>query len=400
MEVCDLERHGFVDIALNRDHTNLHEMLPAPREIARLGAVQYIQGLPWRFLDRSLTRDDVFVGWHIKELYDEGTYGKIFKAFRAFVKRIPGGGVGRADGFMMASTDAQEVILKQTTPAENRLYMNEADIKAHVSEALLHVFAWNTIQKTILPWAVPRPYEMYGNYDVSGGGWRSMSLCMDFVRGRKLNLFLERMWSRTNTVANAVSFLEILAQMACILYVLQRNMRLNHRDVKVNNILVRRRPAGVAPVSLRMSGIEIQSPLELTLIDFGFACVGCAPPRPPMSAFNASSYFTPHEMCCKVGRDLAQLIFCIHCYFPLHVFLPYELYRELRRWLQIPWADGVADVLHGFEEDGTPREARMSGAPTYHQGIYEFLRRAEVDVPACEPVRLFQECYRLKGRYS
>jgi serine/threonine protein kinase len=400
MEVSDLERHGFLDISLNRDHTNLHEMLPTPRGIARLGIVQMIQGKPWRFLDRSLTRDDIIVGWYIKELYDEGTYGKIFKAYRAFVKRIPRAGPGGADGFMMASTVAQEVILKQTNPADKRTYMDESDIKAHVSEALLHVFAWNTLQRTILPWAVPRPYEMYGIYDASAGAWRSMSLCMDFVRGRKLNLFLTRHWNRATPAANAVSFLEILAQMACILYVLQRNMRLNHRDVKVNNILIRRRTPDTALVSLRMAGIEIQSPLELTLIDFGFACVGCAPPRPPMSAFHASSYFTHHEMCCKVGRDLAQLIFCIHCYFPLHVFLPYELYRDVRDWLQVPWAGGVADVLHGFEEDGTPRETRLASGPQYHQGIYEFLRRAEVDVPACEPVRLFRECYRLKTRYS
>jgi hypothetical protein len=396
--MCELERHGFVGIELKHDYSNVCDVLPATREIARLGCVQQIQGTPWRFLDRSLTRDDLFVGWNKGVIHDEGTYGKIYRAYRIQVKRIPGAISGSADGFLMASPEAQEVALKQTLPDDGKTYMTEADVKAHVSEALLHVLAWNTMQRTTLPWSVPRPYEMFGDYDVSANGWRNMTLCMDFVRGRTLHGYLERAWSRTTPRENAVCFLEVVAQMACILYALQRFLRLNHRDVKINNILVRRRIAGAA-ATLRLGGEEISTQLELTLIDFGFACVGCPPPRPPMSAFHASSYFTPHEMCCKVGRDLAQLIFCIHCYFPLHQFLPRELYREVRGWLQIPWSEGVADAFYGFDEDGTPRPVAVTTAPAYHQGIYEFLRRAEVDVAACEPVSLFNRCARLKGRY-
>lgn len=398
--MCELERHGFVGIELKPDYSNVCDVLPATREIARLGCVQQIQGSPWRFLDRSLTRDDMFVGWNKGAIHDEGTYGKIYRAYRIQVQRIPGAGPGGSDGFLMASPEAQEVALKQTLPTDGRQYMTDAEIKAHISEALLHVLAWNTIQQTTLPWSVPRPYEMFGDYDVSANAWRNMTLCMDFVRGRTLHGYLERTWSRTTPQENAVCFLEVVAQMACILYVLQRFLRLNHRDVKINNILVRRRIAGTA-ATLRLGGATISTQLELTLIDFGFACVGCPPPRPPMSAFHASSYFTPHEMCCKVGRDLAQLIFCIHCYFPLHQYLPRDLYREVRGWLQIPWSEGVADAFYGFEEDGTPRSAVMAATtlPTYHQGIYEFLRRAEVDVAACEPVTLFQRCVRLKGRY-
>lgn len=395
--MCQLERHGFVGIELKHDFSNLCDVLPATREIASLGCVQHIQGSPWRFLDRSLTRDDMFVGWNKGAIHDEGTYGKIYKAYRICVKRIPGAGPGGGDGFLMASPEAQEVALKQTLPADSRAYMNEAEVTAHVSEALLHVLAWNIMQRTTLPWAVPRPYEMFGDYDASAGGWRNMTLCMDFVRGRTLHGYLERTWSRTTQRENAVCFLEILGQMACILYALQRFLRLNHRDVKINNIMVRRRTAGSA-ATLRLGGAEISTQMELTLIDFGFACVGCPPPRPPMSAFHASTYFTPHEMCCKVGRDLAQLIFCIHCYFPLHQYLPRELYREVRGWLQITWAEGVADAFYGFEEDGTPHST-TAGPPTYHQGVYEFLRRAEVDVPACEPVSLFHRCVRLKARY-
>jgi hypothetical protein len=396
----ELERHGFVGTAeLRDDYSNVCDILPATHEIAQLGRRPVtIQGLPWHFLDRSLTRNDLYVGWHLKELYKEGTYGKIFKAFRAFIRHVTDGG---REGFVTASAEALEVVLKQTQPTDGRTVLTAEEVKAHISESLLHVLAWNVLQRTTLPWAVPRPYEMFGEPSATtGGAWNSMSLCMDFVKGRTLHAFLEATWRRDSQRQNAIILLDVLAQTACILYALQRFLRLNHRDVKDNNLLIRRRGVADAPVRLRLGGVELQTPYELTLIDFGFACVGCPSPRAPMSAFQASSYFSMREMCCKVGRDLAQLIYCLHCYFPLHEFLPWELYRDVRSWVQVPWAGGTADLLHGFaDEAGTPQAASVRAAPKYDKGIYEFLRRAEVDAPACEPVRLFAACCRLKRRY-
>lgn len=426
-----LERHGFIGIELDADFSNLCDVLPTTTDIACLGTPQMIQGMPWRFLDRSLTRDDIFVGWNIKDLYDVGAYGKIFKGYRILVKRIPGKTIGEPDKFIMVSSAAQEVVLKQSLPLSlsdtSCSIMTPADVKAHISESLLHVLAWNILQNTPLPWAVPRPYEMFGDYDTTLNGWKSMTLCMDFVKGRTLHFLLEKTWSITTPSLNALSFLEILAQMSCILFILQRYLRLNHRDVKVNNILVRQRKPS-EPLILQLGGKQFQTNLELTLIDFGFACVGCPPPRPPMSAFHASTYFTSHEMCCKVGRDLAQLIFCIHCYFPLHKFLPSDLFREVFNWMKIPWKDGFVNILNGFDTTGMPtyfikeslqekaneNEATTPPAslsrpsppshsliiiPEYNQGIYEFLRRAEVDVPKCEPSLLFKRCCELKTRY-
>jgi serine/threonine protein kinase len=395
----ELERHGFVGIdTIRDDYSNVCDVIPATHEIARLGSHPVtIQGLPWKFLDRSLTRDDLHVGWYVKELYKEGTYGKIFKAFRAFIRRVTTG--DGHEGFVTASAEALEVVLKQTQPTDGRIVLTAEEVKAHISEALLHVLAWNVLQRTSMPWAVPRPYEMFGEA-ASDDSWSALSLCMDFVQGRTLHTFLEQVWKRESPRQNAVVLLEVLGQTACILYALQRYLRLNHRDVKDNNLLIRRRSAASGPVRLRLGGVELQTTYELTLIDFGFACVGCPPPRAPVSAFQASTYFPSREMCCKVGRDLAQLIYCIHCYFPLQEFLPWELYREVRSWVQVRWNGGVADLLHGFaDEAGTPRAASDRTPPKYDKGIYEFLRRAEVDVEACEPVRLFGNCCRLKRRY-
>jgi hypothetical protein len=101
------------------------------------------------------------------------------------------------------------------------------------------------------------------------------------------------------------------------------------------------------------------------------------------------------ELCCKAGRDLAQLIYCIHCYFPMDEFLTAEVVAAVREWMRIPWTGGVADALHGFTKEGRPRREGSKGPPEYHTGIYEFLRRPDVDPTACAPAVVFQKSQEL-----
>jgi serine/threonine protein kinase len=383
-----LLEYGFLDIPLNERLTNICEVIPNAREIARLGKEQIINGEAWRFLDRSLDRDHKrYVGWHIGELFREGTYGRIYKAFRMVVER-------RDDGLFDVVESPSEIIVKQTEPPAGTPLLPAEDVTAHTSEALLHVLAWQTMQKTQTPWAIPRPFEVFGDHaDTSGAtGWKSMSLCMSYVRGRTLYSYMQKNWTAASRAANGRFFVEVLAQVAYILHHLQVSLRLNHRDVKVNNILVRKRKE---PFALELDGHAFWTHYEVTLIDFGFACVGCPPPRAPMTVFQAGSWFPFGELCCKVGRDLAQLLFCIHCYFPLTDYLPAAVAASVRSWMQIPWSGGVADGLHGFTKEGRPRRSGATGIPEYHTGIYEFLRRPDVDPAACAPVSVFRECARL-----
>jgi serine/threonine protein kinase len=377
-----LRAHGFLEVEINPTLTNICEVLPRACEIPRLGPEKVIAGETWRFLDRSLTTEGRLVGWFLDELYREGTYGKIYKAFRMVIQR-------REDGLYDVVEEPSDVIVKRTEPPEGSDVLPAEDVNAHTSEALLHVLAWRALQDTAAPWAIPRPFEVYGDHDASG--WRSMSLCMSYVRGRTLHSYCEKYWKRGpfERVKNTRDFLEILAQVAYILHHLQVRLNLNHRDVKVNNILIRRRSA---PVILELEGKMLASQFEVTLIDFGFACVGCPPPKAPVTVFQAGSWFPMGELCCKVGRDIAQLLYCIHCYFPMRDYLTAGVYSTVRSWMRIPWSGGVADGLHGFTKEGRPRRLGATGAPKYNTGIYEFLRRPDVDPVSCGPLSVFKQC--------
>jgi serine/threonine protein kinase len=380
-----LVAHGFLDVSMNEQMTNICELIPRASDIARIGPEQDIGGEPWRFLERPLDQPDTHIGWHIGALFKEGSYGKIHKAYRMAVRR-------RADGRFDVTESPHECVIKQVEPPQGASVLPAEDVLAHTSEALLHVLAWRAMQKTATPWAIPHPYEVFGERSTGLPGWKSMSLCMSYVRGRTLFSYMQKYWSRNTVAENTRAFLEILAQIAYILHHLQVTLRLNHRDVKINNILLRRRRD---PIILELAGVKIQTQFEITLIDFGFACVGCPPPASPLTAFQAGSWFPLGELCCKAGRDLAQLLFCIHCYYPFEEYLTAEVADAVRQWLQIPWSGGVADGLHGFTREGRPRRAGASGHPEYHTGIYEFLRRPEVDPSSCAPISIFRECHGL-----
>jgi serine/threonine protein kinase len=219
-----------------------------------------------------------------------------------------------------------------------------------------------------------------------------MSLCMLYVRGRTLHGYMQKYWTKGSKEQNSRDFLEILAQIAYILYHLQSSLRLNHRDVKINNILIRRRRT---PVTLDLDGLSLKTQFEITLIDFGFACVGCPPPKQPLTAFQAGSWFPFGELCCKAGRDIAQLLFCIHCYFPFEDYLTGSIRSVVHAWMKIPWSGGLADALHGFTKEGRPRRHGVGGHPEYHTGIYEFLRRPDVDPVSCSPISIFRSSHSL-----
>lgn len=387
-----LTEHGLLGgVALRWDFSNINDIIPHGHDIPRLGTERTVSGLPWRFLDRSLLHDRRYVGWHIGATpYKSGAYGKIFKAWRMVARQ-------RSDGLFDVAEDPAEVIVKQTLPSGGRTILTPAEIAAHMGEGLLHVLAWRALQGSAAPWSVPRPFEIFGDHNPALPGWRSMSLCMSWVRGRTLQAYAEKYWRSGGDVGVGVAFLEILAQVAYVLEVLQQRLRLNHRDVKVNNLMIRGR-RGREPVVLELGGARMSTGYELTLIDFGFACVSCAPPNRPMTAFQTGSFFPMGELCCKAGRDLAQLIFSIHCFFPLGRYLPRSLYEAVRRWMMVRMRDGsTVCMLDGFTEEGVPLVGGGAGAPDYNKGIYEFLRRGDVEPVACEPVAVFQECCRLKA---
>lgn len=427
--------YGFLDVHIDDSMTNLCDMLPASKHIVALDPPQLINGHAWSFLERSIADDATRVGWQLGELFSEGAYGKLYRAHRMVVER-------RSDGKFDVTTAPHLVVIKRSGESEVAS-MTEKKVIAHTSEALLHVLAWKVLQTTDSPWGVPRPFEVFGTRSGPGSGsgsgesWAHLSFCMSYVEGETLNTFMRHLTATASRYESARVFLEIFAQIAYILHPLQQILRMNHRDLKMDNIIVERI---ASPITLRMGTHTLTTRYKVTLIDFGFACVGCPPPPESLddgmdatmgevvefddsamtpvtpsrhhrtddgatrshtdttssatslqTAFQAGSFFALHEVCVKRGRDLAQLLYCVHCYFPLDTFLPSE-FSSVKSWLQFSWRHGRVNGLLGFTPKGRPQQPVVGDPrtkPVFDVGIYEFLRRPDVDPVACEPATVF-----------
>jgi hypothetical protein len=178
---------------------------------------------------------------------------------------------------------------------------------------------------------------------------------------------------------------DIAIQIAFVLHVLQRDLRFHHRDLKLNNVFCRKRPS-TQIITLPLSAKAWICQSDIVLLDYGFSCIACGTEQassPRATLLGAGSWFTPDDDCCKEGRDLAQFLYSLHCQFPLSDYLGSEMFALFQDHMKATTATGPVSLLNGFATDGTP--CTPGTKVVYHKGIYCFLKRDDVEVPALVP---------------
>ena len=185
--------------------------------------------------------------------------------------------------------------------------------------------------------------------------------------------------------------------------VLEKNLLFNHRDLKLNNLYVRyhstpgwRRTLSI----LDLGTFEFQT--DLVMIDFGFSCIACGTGfvNPKLTLFGAGSYFTPDDDCLKTGRDLAQFLYSLHCYFPLQNYVTKPLFDFIHAAVlsEKRGAFGTAyvDLFKGIDAAGKPiNTSRLPSSISYNNGIYAYLKESSVDVPGCASERFLRGLHAL-----
>jgi hypothetical protein len=126
---------------------------------------------------------------------------------------------------------------------------------------------------------------------------------MDFVDGVSAIEFI----ATAPPAAADGRLFQVLAQTALLLSTLQRYLRLDHRDLKGDNLWIRRD----SPVSYTVELADgtrwhLEAPFQVVILDFGFACIGGADGR---AIVNLSDGILPRiDPCPKEGRDMFQLL--------------------------------------------------------------------------------------------
>ena len=161
-----------------------------------------------------------------------------------------------------------------------------------VPEAILQHIASERLVQAGIHGAIPRVHDIF---QYAG----ETRFSMDFIDGTSsVQLLLE---SPTPDLV----LLQILAQVTLLLGFLEEQVRLDHRDLKVDNLWIRSRPI---EYRLQVGGEawHVVAPFQVVLLDFGFSCLGNADGQ---AAVSLSDGILPLiDPCPKEGRDLFQLI--------------------------------------------------------------------------------------------
>ena len=124
--------------------------------------------------------------------------------------------------------------------------------------------------------------------------------------------------------------LDVLLQLCAMNYILNDRLGMNHRDLKPSNFLITPHQTRKQVLIIHSEQIEIASSLSLTLIDFGFACIGSTDTHRADIAL--SNVYPPSDDCPKDGRDL--YLFLGLFYIDYHHYLPASLNSLFESWLQ------------------------------------------------------------------
>jgi serine/threonine protein kinase len=200
------------------------------------------------------------------------------------VKSIGYGTFGILELFTRTTpSNTQQVILKRP---------KEKGVKLTV-EAFFQNYLYEQFEEFGLAHAVPRVYDIF--YHKPFG---EVMFTMDYIDGSLLSI-----WCLENICkpGGVRLFVLLLLQIALVLEVLENEFHSDHRDLKVNNILVQDIPVALT-INWRGAEKKVYFPFRVVFIDFGFACRG---EEVDVRAIDDIPRLDP---CPKTGRDIFQIL--------------------------------------------------------------------------------------------
>jgi serine/threonine protein kinase len=397
--------------------TNLKEVckhLPSWRHLKTLRPLQSYEGtdiyFTWKYIKDK--HGGQFVPAYLKGILDDdGGYAFIYKGRRAMFR--PAQDQSKANGAVKLEkyTHFGEICIKEVrlnitpeedaAPKELREQAYNDEINAILYEAFIHALLAKTMEGAGHSSTIPRLYEIVAHtrgkqYPAGPTDFESIWIIMEFLEGMTLEKFLEHNLKVGEFKQNEKILLDVCIQLAAYLQILQEKTRFNHRDLKINNLFVRKHSAGW---NRRITIPEFGSWVcthDIVMIDFGFSCIACGNgyANPRATLVGAGSWFESHHDCFKKGRDLCQFLYSVHCTFPLQNYVTTRFFQILHTALQAKHGgtSQTIDLLYGTQPNGDPKPqvGQLPPRIDFNDGIYIFLRDNNIDVPGCEPKVLLQ----------
>lgn len=229
-------------------------------------------------------------------------------------------------------------------------FKNEADAKQIIQEALLNIILMEASAQQHNGPYVQKFYEIGKVTDKKVIQENTILFRMELLDGTLQSLI------ENNTIANNDTIVpEILIQLSNITEFFQKKLAMNHRDLKLNNVMYK----------------FVNGKLVVRLIDLGFSCLTWNGVH-----LSGTSVFNAKHVCARSSRDLS--------FFLLHLTIDYE--RFLSKRLMDVLIDIVTFPVHGK----SCRLDKFCPEFKYKEWMnsYTFLNRPNVENPHSTPVAL------------
>jgi serine/threonine protein kinase len=159
-------------------------------------------------------------------------------------------------------------------------------------EAVLQALCYLCVEENGLSGAISKPIDLFLFAN-------EVRFTMEYVDGVSFKKFIQ---GHTHS-----EIVNCIMQLCCILFVLERELHFDHRDLRIENVWIRPL-AEPKTYKIQIDGFDHQFEFkfQVILLDFGFACLGDLARRVLVNL--GESVFSPIDPCPKSGRDIYQFL--------------------------------------------------------------------------------------------
>jgi serine/threonine protein kinase len=290
-------------------------------------------------------------------VYSETTHelvqnGKIRAKFTN-EKPLAHGSYGNLFFTVRHTVDAKAVLLKQPRMAEMSLFQ----------EGVLQSIAQFTAEQGGIGWCVPKVYDVF---------WRQERVwfSMEYITGQSVVEWFQHQEHPD------LDFYHLIAQLCLYLGYLETHLGLDHRDLKLDNLIVKQQPCEVA-ITLQGQSWTLKSPFTVVILDFGFACLGSKEVRGKPIVNLGDGILPPMDPCPKEGRDLFQLLTSFLRYETLTKKLSPSVLKQVDEWLSI----------------GQKSYGPMARRWSTENWTYLVASQRDFAIPSCCPVNILKSIF-------
>lgn len=314
-------------------------------------------GIPWKGSPRewgSINRNLLHVCNVKGEVYDSsGLY--LYRL--SPVENLGEGTFGKVDSYkcVYKDTDCQSAQPGQSIVAIKRPKYPEVDL---FMEALFQWRVHDCLEEYGLGFSIPQVYSIM-KFKQSGDIWFSM---------KSYKAALLSAWCLQNIKKDGKLFALLLLQISLVLEVMENILHVDHRDLKVNNIMVVDEKCEIDVGQAK----KLVFPFHIVFIDFGYACAG------KLIDMKTSDGIPPIDMCPKEGRDMFQILV--------------SLWRiqGLREILDQRWG---AWIRARIESAGA--YLRLAESAVDLNWLYSVTENTVFRAPLCAPSVIIKDCLRI-----